>query len=126
MITGIHHVSMKCGTAEELARAKAFYLGALGLALKREWPEGIMIDTGCGLIEIFSNGEGVKEKGAVRHFALAVDDVDAAAEKARAAGCPVFLGPKDILIASDPPLEARMAFCVGPLGEEIEFFREKP
>ena len=125
MITGIHHVSMKCGTAAELKRAKAFYLDVLGLTLKREWPEGIMIDTGRGLIEIFSNGEGVKEKGAVRHFALTVDDVDAAAEKARAAGYPVFLGPRDILIASDPPLEARMAFCVGPLGEEIEFFQEK-
>lgn len=125
MITGIHHVSMKCGTREELEKARTFYLDVLGLTLVREWPEGIMIDTGDGLIEIFSNGEGVKEKGAVRHFALAADDADAAAEKVRAAGYPVFLGPRDITIASDPPLPARIAFCVGPLGEEIEFFQEK-
>ena len=58
MIQGIHHISMKCGTAEEFAKAKDFYLGILGLSVKREWPEGIMIDTGNCMLEIFSNGEG--------------------------------------------------------------------
>ena len=125
MITGIHHVSMKCGTQEEFERAKDFYLGVLGMSLAREWPEGIMIDTGRGLIEIFCSGEGIREKGAVRHVAFGTDDVDGTAEKVRAAGYTVFLGPKDILIPSDPPLPARMAFCFGPLGEEIEFFQEK-
>ena len=124
MITGIHHVSMKCGTQEEFLRAKDFYLNVLGLTLRREWPDGVMIDTGGGLIEIFSSGAGIRAKGAVRHVALACDDVDAAAEQVRAAGYEVFIPPKDVTIPSDPPLRARMAFCVGPLGEEIEFFRE--
>ena len=31
---------------------------------------------------------------------------------------------KDIVIPSSPELHARMAFCYGPLGEEIEFFQE--
>ena len=125
MIRGIHHVSMKCGTKEELERAKAFYLGVLGMTLAREWPEGILIDTGNGLIEIFGNGEGIRSKGAVRHLALAADDVDGIADAVRAAGYTVFHGPKDIMIPSEPPLHARMAFCSGPLGEEIEFFQEK-
>ena len=85
---------MKCQTAEEFGRAKDFYLNVLGLSVKREWAEGIMIDTGNGLIEIFNNGEGSHAKGAIRHFALLT-------------------------------YPARMAFCTGPLGEEIELFCER-
>ncbi len=44
MITGVHHISMKCGTKEELERVRDFYLKILGFSIKREWPEGIMID----------------------------------------------------------------------------------
>ena len=125
MITGIHHVSLKCGTKEEFEKAKDFYLDVLGFAPVREWPEGIMIDTGNALLEIFSNGPGVKSKGAVRHIAFGTDDVDGVIEKVKAAGYEVFIEPNDIVIRSDPPFPARMAFCCGPLGEELEFFQEK-
>ena len=124
-ITGIHHVSLKCGTATEFEKTKKFYLEILGLKIKREWSEGIMIDAGNCLIEIFSDGAGVKEKGAVRHFAFSVDNVDNLVEKVQDAGYEVFLGPKDIVINSVPELPARIAFLIGPLGEEIEFFCEK-
>lgn len=124
MVTGIHHVSMRCGRPEEFERAKAFYCGVLGLEIRREWPEGVLIDTGNGLIEIFNHGEGETGKGAVRHFALAADDVDRCAEQIRRAGYHIFIEPKDIVIPSDPPLPARIAFCTGPLGEEIELFQE--
>ena len=43
----------------------------------------------------------------------------------RKAGYEVFVEPKDIEIQSDPKFPARIAFCRGPLGEEIEFFCEK-
>ena len=125
MITGIHHVSLKCGTTKEFEKAKDFYLNVLGFAPVREWPEGIMIDSGNGLLEIFSNGPGVKSKGAVRHIAFGTDDVDGVIEKVKAAGYEVFIEPNDIVIRSDPPFPARMAFCYGPLGEELEFFQEK-
>ena len=125
MISGIHHVSLKCGTTEEFEKAKDFYLNVLGFAVVREWPEGIMIDSGRGLLEIFSNGPGVKSKGAVRHIAFGTDDVDGVIEKVKAAGYEVFIEPNDIVIRSDPPFPARMAFCYGPLGEELEFFQEK-
>lgn len=125
MIKGIHHVSMKCGNKEEFEKAKNFYMTVLGLPVKREWPEGIMIDTGNGLIEIFCNGDGIRSKGAVRHFALDVDDVDLLAERIKSAGYDVFIEPGDIVIPSDPPFRARMCFCTGPLGEEIEIFSEK-
>ena len=125
MITGIHHVSMKCDSMEEFEKTKSFYCDLLGLPLKREWDEGIMIDTGEGLIEIFHNGAGIRAIGAVRHFALASDNVDEDVSKIRSAGYEVFIEPKDIIIQSDPPFPARIAFCRGPLNEEIELFQEK-
>ena len=36
MIRGIHHISLKCGTPEEFAKAKEFYLGLLGLKKQEE------------------------------------------------------------------------------------------
>ena len=125
MIKGIHHISMKCETTVELEKAKSFYLNLLGFSLVREWPAGIMIDSGNGLIEIFCNGAGVRETGAIRHVAFATDNVDCMVKKIRAAGYEVFKEPNDIEIPSEPVFRARMAFCFGPLGEQIEFFQEK-
>lgn len=125
MIKGIHHISMKCVAAEELARVRAFYVDALGMAVCRVWSEGIMIDTGSGLIEVFTNGPGTRVKGAIRHVALLVEDVDETAGRVKAAGYEVFVEPNDKTLDSVPPYPFRMAFCRGPLGEEIEFFQER-
>ena len=127
MIMGLHHVSMKCGTPEDFRRAKAFYCDLLGLPVWREWPEGVLIDTGNGKIEIFNNGDGQRSLGAIRHFALADTGVDATVERLRQAGYEVFMGPREISIGSireEPGYPARIAFCFGPLGEEIELFQE--
>ena len=110
MITGIHHISLKCGTKEEFDQARDFYLNVLGFSVVREWAEGVMIDSGSGLLEIFSNGAGIKTKGAIRHVAFSTDDVDHIVAKVRNAGYEVFIEPKDIAIPSDPVLHARMAF----------------
>ncbi len=125
MISGLHHISLKCGTAEEFEKAKSFYIDVLGFTKIRDWPEGIMIDFGNGMLEIFSNGPGIKTKGALRHIAFATDDVDEIVDKVKKAGYEVFIEPNDIVIKSDPEYPARMAFCFGPLGEEIEFFQER-
>ena len=122
MVTGIHHVSMKCGTEAEYRRAKDFYLRVMGLSAEREWPEGIMINAGNCLLEIFCNGAGIREKGAIRHIAFGTDDVDGIVRKVKEAGYEVFIEPHNIVIPSEPAYPARMAFCTGPLGEEIEFF----
>ena len=124
MITGLHHISMKCETSEEFEKAKSFYIDLLGFKKVREWPEGIMIDFGNGMLEIFSNGPGIKTKGTLRHIAFATDNVDETIDMIKKAGYKVFIEPKDIVIKSEPEFPARMAFCYGPLGEEIEFFHE--
>lgn len=125
LIKGIHHTAMKCCSPEEYDKVVAFYNGVLGLKIARTWNNGIMFDTGSGLIEIFRDGDAPLAKGTIRHFALATDDVDACVEAVTKAGYEVFDGPRDIAIPSEPAFPARIAFCYGPLGEEIEFFCER-
>lgn len=125
LIKGIHHISMKTCTAGEYKKVIDFYTNVLGLSVAREWDAGIMFNAGDAVIEIFNNGKESMDIGVIRHFALAVDDVDACVKAVTEAGYEVFMGPKDILIPSTPEFPARMAFCYGPLGEEIEFFQER-
>ena len=86
---------------------------------------GIMIDTGAGLLEIFANATDTLGAGALRHIAFAVEDVDVCIQAVRDAGYRVTMEPCDIVIASNPPYPARIAFCIGPVGEEVEFFKVK-
>ncbi len=128
LIKGMHHVALKCEGPEEFEKTVEFYRDVLGLAVERAWGEGsgsgIMFRAGESLIEIFANAPERLSQGAVRHFALGTDDADGCAEAARRAGYKVTVEPKEIAIPSEPPFRARIAFCVGPVGEEIEFFQE--
>ncbi len=125
LIKGLHHASMKCRDSEQYAEAKRFYGDILGLDLLREWPTGCMFDTGAGIIEIFNQDTPPLPQGTVRHFALSTDDVDACVEAVKQAGYKITVPPSDVTLPADPPFPIRMAFCNGPLGEEIEFFTEK-
>ena len=124
MINGIHHISMKCGSEEEISKVKDFYIDVLGMKISREWPDGFMIDTGNGLIEIFTNAEGEHRLGTIRQLALLTDNVDETVKKVKDAGYEVFIEPNDRVIESNPKYQIRMAFCYGPLGEQVEFFNE--
>ena len=125
MISGIHHVSMRCGDDAAYERVREFYCGVLGLRVFREWEGGMMLETGTSRIEIFRSGGGERGVGSVRHYAFSCSDVDAAVCSVTAAGYEVFVEPRDVVLPSEPPIRARVAFCRGPLGEEIEFFSEK-
>ena len=123
MIRGVHHISMNC-SEEQLPEAKHFYSDLLGLEIVREWPNGIMVEAGNCWIEIMI-GDANCLKGAVRHFAFYVDDTDETAARLSEAGYELFDGPRDICIASEPPVPARIAFVRGPLGEEVELFNDR-
>ena len=128
-IKGIHHLALKCHGIEEFEKTVGFYHEILGLPIARSWGEGaepgIMIDTGAGILEIFANAEDYPETGIVRHFAFDVEDTDACVEAVRTAGYKITMEPTDIVIESEIPYPARIAFCIGPIGEEIEFFKVK-
>lgn len=125
-ITGIHHIALKAKGKEAFARTIAFYHDILGLPIVRSWGDeenrAMMLDTGAGMLEIFANAPDELGMGALRHLAFAVEDTDACIEAVRAAGYTVTMEPKDIVIASEPPYPARIGFCIGPVGEEVEFF----
>ena len=125
-ITGIHHIALKACGVEDYAKLVKFYTEILGLPIVRTWGEGegsaMMIDTGAGLLEVFANGEDDPGQGALRHLAFQVEDTDACIEPVRAAGYEVTMEPTDIVIPSEIPYPARIAFCIGPVGEEVEFF----
>ena len=127
MIKGVHHIALKCMGVEAFEKTVQFYRDVLGLRVVRAWGEGegsgIMLTTGDAMLEIFASGTDLPGQGAIRHFALATDDVDACVRAVEAAGYEVFIQPKDIVIASTPEFPARIAFCHGPVGEEIEFFQ---
>ena len=129
MIKGVHHIALKCMGVEAFEKTVEFYRDVLGLRVVRAWGEGegsgIMLTTGDAMLEIFASGTDLPGQGAIRHFALATDDVDACVRAVEAAGYEVFIQPKDIVIASTPEFPARIAFCHGPVGEEIEFFQER-
>lgn len=129
LIKGVHHIALKCQGVEAFEKTLHFYRDILGMPVVRAWGEGdnlgAMLSTGAGLMEIFSNAPDTLPQGAIRHFALATDDVDACVRAVSGAGYEVFIQPNDIVIASQPPFPARIAFCRGPVGEEIEFFQEK-
>ena len=125
-INGIHHVAIKCRGLEEFERTLHFYRDLLGMPEVRRWGVGagsaVMLDTGAGLFEIFASGGSDTSRGAFHHVALATEDPDACIDAVRREGYAVTMEPKEIAIPSEPPYPARIAFCIGPVGEEVEFF----
>ena len=128
LVQGIHHVCIRCEKSE-IEKVKEFYQGVLGMPVIRSWGEpelaGFMFDTGAGLVEVFTDAEGVLPQGSIRHFALKTDDVDGCVKAVREAGYLITVEPKDVVIPSQPEFPVRVAFCNGPVGEEIELFCEK-
>ena len=128
-VNGVHHIALKAKGLEEYKKLFDFYHEILGLPVVRTWGEGenvgTMLDTGAGLMELFANAEDTPGQGAIRHMAFDVEDTDACVEAVRNAGYQITIEPVDIVIASCPPYPARIAFCIGPVGEEIEFFQVK-
>ncbi len=122
MIKGIHHISMKCQNEEEYQRTRHFYAEVLQLSVVKECDACILLDTGAGVVEVFRDGTESLPKGVIRHFAFAVEDVVACVNAVEEAGYEVFITPKTVQIGGDPAFPATIAFCRGPLGEEIEFF----
>ncbi len=126
LINGIHHVALKCKGVEEFQKTIHFYKDILGLDVARTWGSGNRCRYHAGYrlwySGIFASAEEDLPQGAIRHFALATDDVDACIAAVREAGYKVTVEPKSMAIQSEPEFPIRIAFCIGPVGEEIEFF----
>ena len=124
---GFHHIALRCANIE---KSLEMYK-ALGMKEIVRWGEGekliVMLDVGDGgRIELFANGsDEYSVKGKWNHFALRVDDVDAAYQTALNAGFQPLILPKVVPLDSQPEkISINVAFVTGPDGEELEFFRE--
>lgn len=124
---GFHHIALKC---KDIEKSLTMYK-ALGMKEIVRWGEGegliVMLDVGDGgRIELFANGsDEYSVNGKWQHFALCVDDVDAAFAIAREAGFGEKIAPKVVpLKASPADMSINIAFVIGPDGEEVEFFKE--
>ncbi len=121
---GFHHIALK---AVDFEKSLEFYT-ALGLKFYTQWGEGngriAMLDLGDGgILELFAGGNGGSNATYI-HFALKVDDVDAAYAKAIEAGATPKSEPKVVPLDSAPvKLTLNCGFVYGPSGEELEFFR---
>ena len=128
-INGVHHICLKAKGLENFDKMVKFYTEILGLPIVMKWGEGesigMMLGTGDCMLEIFANATDYPQSSAIRHVALNVDDPDACIEAVRAAGYKVTIEPKDHTFNTNPPYHCRLAFCIGPVGEEVEFFKVK-
>ena len=132
---GFHHLALR---AYDFDKTLDFYINGLGFTKAHSWGEdgrskdekdsrAVMLDTGDGnYLEIFAGGTkpaAEVPEGALLHFALRTNDVEAATERARAHGATVTIEPKKVVPAhSERPLEFHISFVRGLDGEVIEFF----
>ncbi|MBO5897915.1 MAG: VOC family protein [Clostridia bacterium] len=129
-IKGVHHIAIKGKGIEKFNELLHFYHDILGMPIARRWGTDelpvVMVDTGAGMLELFANAPDEQTGGALRHLAFAVESVDDCIEAVRAEGYQITIEPKDMLLGTaDHPYPVRLGFCIGPVGEEVEFFTEK-
>lgn len=122
LIKGLHHVHLKC-KKEQFEDVLHFYADILGLKLLSRQEDCAILDTGDGMLEVFNDAEGLRGQGDIRHFAFLTDDVRACIEAVEKAGYQIKEYPVDVIFALAKPVPARIAFCYGVLGEEVEFFQ---
>ena len=122
---GFHHVALKAVNFEESLK---FFTEGLGMKFYTQWGEGdgriAMLDLGDGgILELFAGGAEGPNTNYI-HFAMKVDDVDAAYATAIAAGAKPKSAPKVVPLQSAPvKLTLNCGFVYGPSGEELEFLR---
>ena len=121
---GLGHIAIFTRDMEE---SVAFYEkigGKLEKSAVRPTPDGdkrlALVEFGGFLLELIQSPTPVPmDQGNIPHFAVYVDDVDAAAAAIRAAGVDTFLTPEKVVV---PGLFGGLEnwFFTGPSGEQIE------
>ena len=134
IIKGLGYAHMAIA-AKDFDKSLAFYQ-ALGLKVYTQWGTGdtriALLDMGDGsLIELFAKPAlntaqiaGVTEGNPFLHFAFSARNVDEAYRIALEAGATPLKPPYEVPLDSHPlRLTLRVAFVIGPSGEELEFFK---
>jgi predicted enzyme related to lactoylglutathione lyase len=107
----------------DMARAKAFYEGVLGLTVSRAWgdaanPKWIEYDIGSGCLALMDGGEGWPPANAGPAAALEVDDFQGYIDKLKAGGVKFLWEPQE-----SPP--CWMAVVLDPDGNRLVIHHRK-
>ena len=127
LIKGTHHIALKPAGRAALEKTIHFYHDLLGMEIIRTWEDGsgVFIWTGNSILEINDNGEPDQPQGSIHHFALLTDDVDECVRRVEAEGYQVYMEAQNMTLPHrEGGMPIRMAFCKGPVGEDVEFFTE--
>ncbi len=118
----ISEIAFSCYPVTDVARARAFYEGVLGLkaTMDHATPQGhwVEYDIGSGTLSIGSAPGWLPSKDGCS-VALEVDDFDGALAEVRAAGVPVTFGPLETPVC-------HMAFISDPDGNSLCLHKRKP
>ncbi len=133
MIKGIHHIALRCHGPENYQRTLDFYENIIGMKVTCSWGyesgAASMLELNGDVLEIFASGAASYRTGSINHYAFLTDDPDGCIEKVREAGYPVITEPTDVDLllneSGNRVYPLRFAYCVGPVGEIIEFFCER-
>ncbi len=123
---GFHHVAIRVFDFDATLK---FYREGLGFPRSYGWGEGntraAMLDMGDGnYLEVFAGGKAPtgEQTSPIEHFAIRVDDAEAAYAKAMAAGATSHMEPKVVDLQGDRVVRVKIAFVRGLDGELFEFF----
>jgi predicted enzyme related to lactoylglutathione lyase len=118
----VTELAFTCYPVTDIARARAFYEGLLGLVptMNHETPGGhwIEYDIGAATLAIGS-APGWEPSSQGCSVALEVDDFDAAIAELQAANVPIKVGPMETPVC-------HMAFVSDPDGNSVGIHRRKP
>jgi glyoxylase I family protein len=127
-IQGVHHIAMN---ASDFDKTIKFYKEVLDFKEAIAWGDmgsrACMLDIGDGTcLEIFEGGsKEIKIEGAFIHLALKTKNCDQVTKLVRESGMKITKEPSDVVIKSNPPTPARIAFSQGPEGEIVELFQNR-
>jgi glyoxylase I family protein len=124
-LVGLHHVALR---VPDFDASLQFYTAGLGFDLLALWVEdsfpAAMIAIGSGtFLEIFGGAREIATSSPpLIHFAVRATDCDAALERAILAGAVLLRAPEVVVLHGEgAEYSAKIAFCLGLAGEEIEF-----
>lgn len=119
----IAHVALYTPAFEQTLRFYEEVFGAKNLGLFEIGRRGCWLSLDGDILEVFESP--ARGDGAWKHIAIACQDVDAVYQKALEHGAKAYVEPKNLSLELEQPLRARIAFIIGPGGEQIELFGQE-
>lgn len=119
----IAHVALYTPAFEQTVRFYEGVFDAKNLGLFKTDRRGCWLSLDGDILEVFESP--ARGDGAWKHMAIACRDVDAVYQKALEHGAKAYVAPKSLSLELEQPLRARIAFVIGPSGEQIELFGQE-